>query len=194
MNIFMLDQDVERSAIYHNNDHVRKQVVEYAQLLATAKRMRQGRAERVWIMARKNGALRLKNKEVFVIASDCFKTRFGMKILVKKEIPLNAYENHPCSIWTRESEGNYKYLYRLFVALNNEYYHRFGKFNKVCYYSFNLTHCPKMPKQDLTAMPLAMPEDCKDDDVVLAYRKYYNTYKRHLAFWSKRNPPPWYEV
>ena len=38
-----------------------------------------------------------------------------------------AYKNHPCTIWARESSSNYSWLYRHFLALGMEYNYRYGK-------------------------------------------------------------------
>ena len=38
-----------------------------------------------------------------------------------------AYWNHPCTIWARESSGNYVWLHRHFLALGREYTYRYGK-------------------------------------------------------------------
>ena len=37
----------------------------------------------------------------------------------------------------------------------------------------------------------AMPDDCKHDDTVVAYRRYYNKYKKHLFSWKNRSVPYW---
>lgn len=39
MNIFYLDENVERCAVYHNDKHVVKMILEYTQLLSTAHRI-----------------------------------------------------------------------------------------------------------------------------------------------------------
>ena len=38
--------------------------------------------------------------------------------------------NHPCSIWTRQSKGNYVWLVQHFEALLSEYTRRYGKVHK----------------------------------------------------------------
>jgi hypothetical protein len=38
-----------------------------------------------------------------------------------------------------------------------------------------------------------MPEQYRSDDTVEAYRAYYRGDKRHLAVWSKRDVPTWWE-
>jgi len=38
-----------------------------------------------------------------------------------------------------------------------------------------------------------MPDDVKHECSVMAYRNYYIKYKQHLAKWTKRGAPNWYE-
>ena len=37
-----------------------------------------------------------------------------------------------------------------------------------------------------------MPEECKGEDTVLAYQKYYIREKSGFAKWSKRETPAWF--
>ena len=43
----------------------------------------------------------------------------------------------------------------------------------------------------VTEIAMAMPDNIKEDDPVQAYRDYYNTHKRHIFSWTKREPPDW---
>ena len=36
-----------------------------------------------------------------------------------------AYKNHPCTVWARQSRGNYEWLYVHFLALAMEYNFRY---------------------------------------------------------------------
>ena len=38
-----------------------------------------------------------------------------------------AYMNHPCTIWARETSGNYGWLLKHFLALSLEYHYRYNK-------------------------------------------------------------------
>ena len=39
-----------------------------------------------------------------------------------------------------------------------------------------------------------MPKECKSDDAVESYRKYYQTpEKQRIASWKKRGKPKWYQ-
>ena len=43
------------------------------------------------------------------------------------ELYKTAHLNHPCSIWVRLARENYRWLYKHFVALCEEYTHRYEK-------------------------------------------------------------------
>jgi phage-related protein len=78
MNIFILDKDPKKIAMYHNDKHVVKMIVETAQLLCTAHHV-----------SGTNG-----------------------------DIPYRkTHQNHPCSIWARESIENYNWLLTLLKEL-----------------------------------------------------------------------------
>jgi len=102
--------------------------------------------------------------------------------------------NHPCAVWARESETNYSWLYSLFVELNKEYTHRYGKVHKCMTMNPLLRISPTKIKStgSMTAFPQAMPDDCKNSDAIQAYRNYYILYKKDFARWSKRETPSWF--
>lgn len=194
MNIFVLDSNLEKCAEYHNDYHVRKQVMEYAQMLSTVKRKTEGKLEQVYRIGRdkKLRKLSLQKINLYVLPEDRFKYRFGLKVLKTALIPINAFENHPCTKWVAKSVSNYQYLYRLYIALCNEYYHRFGKINRISWYAVHLARAPKLPQKHLTTFYQAMPDKCKSKNAIAAYRTYYLMEKLHLAIWTKRCPPPWF--
>lgn len=104
-----------------------------------------------------------------------------------------THKNHPCSIWTLNSLDNYKWLVNLFGALLAEYTFRYNKIHKCYQYlEFVETNFPNIPNKGLTPFVLAMPDECKTDNPVDSYRKYYITGKRHIAKWTNREIPPWY--
>ena len=43
-----------------------------------------------------------------------------------------------------------------------------------------------------TDPPQCMPDHCKDDDVVRAYRNYYILEKNNFAVWKHSGTPEWY--
>lgn len=103
-----------------------------------------------------------------------------------------THPNHPCTIWTRASLSNWKWLRKLARELNSEYKYRFNK--KENHNSWNLIQSlPLPPINDLglTAFAQAMPEKYKNKNPVLAYRSFYLEEKTSLFQWTKRTTPLW---
>ena len=105
-----------------------------------------------------------------------------------------THVNHPCAIWVRESESNYLWTYRLFVALCDEYSLRYGRLHKTFSERAGwLAMIPELPNVGQTEFKQCMPDDCKvEGDAVQAYRNYYKLHKSHIATW-KTDPPDWWE-
>lgn len=106
-----------------------------------------------------------------------------------------THENHPCTVWARETGGNYHWLWRLGMQLCNEYTHRYGKIHKsarvikaCCIEPDELRHSIDR----MTFPAQAMPEKYqRDDSAVAAYRSYYLGEKAALLKYTKRKPPEW---
>ena len=101
--------------------------------------------------------------------------------------------NHPCTIWTRTSLSNYKWLIDYTQAMIHEYKYRYDKIHacqKVL--DWCKENIPRnIPDIGLTEFAQAMPEQYRNKDVVKAYRSYYIGEKSHLFEWKKRNKPRW---
>lgn len=96
----------------------------------------------------------------------------------------STHVNHPCSLFTRQSRGNYDWLLGLFDALLCEYRYRYGRKHKCGdYFRCFQEQAWRIPAGELTEFALAMPDYCKLGDAVLSYRNYYISEKRHLASW-----------
>ena len=166
MNIFVLDRDPRIAAEMHCDKHCVKMILEYAQMLSTAHRV-------------------LDEDDAH---PDLYKI---------------AHKNHPSTIWTRSSKQHYDWLFRLFRMLSAEYSIRFGlindsrdvfkvhktwdKLGKI------LEVAPKNIKDNgWVDPPQCMPDHCKDDDVVKAYRNYYILEKNNFAVWKHSVTPEWY--
>ena len=104
-----------------------------------------------------------------------------------------THKNHPCNKWARESLSNYKWLTELGQALGREYTHRYGKVHKSAQV-IDALPLPNIPDIGLTTMPQAMPDEYKDEDVITAYRRFYNAEKIHFASYRNREWPEWLEV
>ena len=106
-----------------------------------------------------------------------------------------THENHPCSVWVRESLSNYLWLIELNKELCLEYYYRYNKFHAGDRILWELQYnIPNIKDIGLTKFAQAMPDDCKNDDSVMAYRNYYIKYKQHLAEWKDRKIPYWFTL
>ena len=105
-----------------------------------------------------------------------------------------AHKNHPSTIWVRSSSANYDWLYIHMVSLMNEYTHRYGKHHA----TERLRNILFMPPLNIdieapfTDPPQCMPEECKGDDTVLSYQKYYIMEKSNFATWKRRDKPEWF--
>ena len=165
MNIFYLSSCPQEAAESHNDKHCVKMILESAQMLSTAHRELDGDVP---------------------------------DILYK-----STHKNHPSTIWTRSSKQHYDWLFRLFRQLSAEYTLRFSKsgdwgrdlkvhktwdkLGKI------LETTPKNIKDNgWVDPPQCMPDHCKDEDVVKAYRNYYIKEKNNFAVWKYSGTPAWY--
>jgi len=122
----------------------------------------------------------------------------------------SAHINHPCSVWARESNGNFFWLYDHGMALAKEYEERFGREHKskavlkrcgsmgfICTPDHGLALfddiTPQYRRGLLTPHPLCMPDEYKGDCVVESYRRFYIGEKARFAQWNKsRKAPSWW--
>jgi hypothetical protein len=107
-----------------------------------------------------------------------------------------SHVNHPSNIWVRNSNDNYRWLYKHFRELCHEYTRRYGKVHMTEEkLKGQLWFSPKNidQVQPLTEFAQAMPDSCKTDDPVQAYRQYYIQEKKYMAKWTNRDVPSWFE-
>ena len=178
MNIFYLHHDVTECAKMHNDKHVVKMILEYAQLLSTAHRVLDGH-ERSALSA--SG----RKKKVWHLDDD------------RNDILYSAtHINHPSAVWVRQSDLNYDWLFSMFQALMTEYTHRYNKTHACSRLEPYLARVPKnIPQKGFTQPTPAMPDEVKvPGDSIKSYRNYYINNKPHLASWKNRNKPEWYNA
>ena len=174
MNIFVTDPDPVISAQTLCDKHVVKMVLESAQMLSTAWRE----------------------------PNDLRSSEFSSKYADEHELYKTAHPNHPCSIWVRQARENYKWLYRHFVALCDEYTHRYGKSHASARLKGPLMWRPFRPSALLDAIEepygfvLAMPDEYKSEDIFSSYQKYLMNEKQHFAKWEKdpSRKPTWWKT
>lgn len=176
MNIFYLDHDVTKCAEMHNDKHVVKMILEYAQLLSTAHRVLDGTLS--------TGLSKTGRKQ----------TRYVLSGDLESMLYSATHLNHPSAVWVRQSDKNYDWLFAMFQALMTEYTHRYGKVHATSRLEPYLARVPKnIPQKPFTEPTPAMPDEVKvPGDSIKSYRNYYINNKPHLASWKKRNKPEWY--
>ena len=109
-----------------------------------------------------------------------------------------AHKNHPSTIWTRSSKQHYDWLFRLFRMLSAEYTLRYSRDVLKFHKTWNklgkiLEVAPKNIKdKGWVDPPQCMPDHCKDEDVVTAYRNYYILEKNNIAKWKFSEQPQWF--
>lgn len=176
MNIFYLHSDPKVCASMHNDKHVVKMILEYAQLLSTAHRILDGKlVEGVSKSGRKAKRYELPDKRDSVLYTA-------------------THANHPSAVWVRQSTRNYDWLYRLFGELCNEYTYRYGKIHSTQRLDADLMFPPNNLKiGDFTEPPPAMPDDYKvPGDSVTSYRNYYINDKMKMSRWTNSPMPEWF--
>ena len=87
-----------------------------------------------------------------------------------------AHYNHPSTIWCRENDKQYRWLFNHMLALGSEYTKRYGRKHvsiDKCFgpLSFLPPNIPKYKK--FTEPPQCMPDKYKDDCSMQAYWNYY---------------------
>lgn len=116
----------------------------------------------------------------------------GSQILYKL-----THHNHPCSIWSRQSQANFSWLVDYGIAICKEYSFRYNKIHKsekVIYWCRDNQSRLLFKESKLTTFAQVMPEQYKGKNAKKAYRAYYLHEKRHFAKWEKgRDKPMWFK-
>ena len=183
MNVFLLHKNPVVCAQMHCDQHVRKMVIEYAQLLSTAHRLLDGQLI-YRISKTKNGKWR-RTQEYNL--SD---------VSLNQKLYKATHWNHPSAVWARESSENYEWLFNLYVALNFEYRYRFGNWNKAVTLEDELSVLPRnISIGEKTKFKLAIKDKTIHRSTPIQfYRNFYIVDKSRFATWTKRNKPEWYKV
>lgn len=168
MNIFVVDSNPTIAAQSLCDTHVSKMPLESAQMLSTAVRLTNGNTKVA--------------EQLVPLTKDGNRT----------EVYKVAYQNHPCTVWARETKANFLWLKDHALALCVEFQERFGHHHA----SFPIiASCMEdsIPDGPLTQFAMAMPDTYRSDDPVASYRKYYINDKRGIAKWNHtRKEPEWY--
>jgi hypothetical protein len=178
MNIFYLDHDVTKCAEMHNDKHVDKMILEYAQLLSTAHRYLDGIPT---VGLSESG----RKRKQYILSDE------------REQVLYSAtHINHPSAVWVRQSDSNYDWLFAMFQALLDEYTFRYGKVHATSRLEAWLCRIPEnIPYKAFTEPTPAMPDEVKvPGNSIKSYRNYYINNKLHLASWKNRSVPEWFNA
>ena len=209
MNIFYLDKDPVAAARAHADRHVLKMVIETAQLLSTAwltlhseDQLPEGdkRALPQVFVSRTRPAHRPSAPPPPIEADGPLRSTDGplwgegVWLLNGQRIYRATHAHHPCARWARAAGGHYRWLWRLGIALAEEYTYRWGPRHATLSVLRTLEPLPPALVASADAFeppPLAMPAEYHDSDAVAAYRAYYVGAKHELLIYTRRDPPDW---
>jgi hypothetical protein len=177
MNIFYLHHDPKTCAQMHNDKHVVKMILEYAQLLSTAHRVIDG-VESVGLS--KSG----RKQKRYVLPDNRDSVLYSATHL-----------NHPSAVWVRKRESHYRWLFTLWHELMDEYTHRYGKVHATARLMSELNKPPTNIEfgGGFDEPTPAMPDDYKvKNDVITSYRNYYLNDKVKMSRWTNTPMPDWF--
>lgn len=173
MNIFVVDTDPVESARSLFDKHIVKMPLESAQMLSTNHRILDGIETKT-----------PKNRKTYVFEDQ------------REDILYKAtMMNHPCTVWSRTTLGNYRWLCAHGLELCLEYTRRYKKVHasqKVIQWCID-NEPKKIPRsEEITRFALAMPDEYKERNVINSYRKYYFFAKKSIASWKYSKIPSWF--
>lgn len=179
MNIFYLDEDINKCVEYHCDRHVVKMTVESIQMLASAYYLQHGFNKKYKDL--EDSEIQLM-KEVF-------------KGFPRSNIYRISHPHHPSTQWAAASINNWNWLLELGMCLSKEFTIRYNKIHATQpRYEWMKNNPPKnLSNNPWTHPPLAMPDIYKTSNHVEAYRNFYVNEKSSFAKWDKlNNTPKWY--
>lgn len=105
-----------------------------------------------------------------------------------------THQNHPCTVWMRESLSNYRYSRRYALALHRQWRMRWNhsstEFHKSARVILSLPEL-NVPDIGLTPFAQAFDDKYKSSDAIQSYREYYRCEKTHLFKWKHNKRPYW---
>jgi hypothetical protein len=185
MNLFYLDDDLDKCAEAHVDKHIVKMPLEVAQICCTT----------IWIDKILGFVPRALTKEETAILNEAKAPEKPLKPEERTVTPyLPMMYNHPCTIWARSSLDNYEWTHCYGNALGEEYRYRYGKQHKSVTVINELPDPVNLERVGFTTFGLAMPDILKDyDNPIQSYRDYYHLDKATFASWTGRPAPYWWD-
>ena len=173
MNIFVSSECPVECAKFLDTKRVIKMVVETGQILSTA-------------------IVYSKNPEYFIDNSPKNKSLRSMSA-VNLGIYKPTHVNHPCSVWVRQTKGNFDWLYAHFEALIAEYTLRTGNSHKTA----QIKDLIAQNRHHLPDGPLKPFVNCAaNDSKGISYKNVSNVFLAYKLYLNDRwdtdaKPPKW---
>lgn len=184
MNLFYLDEDLDKCAEYHVDKHVTKMQLEAAQLLCT----------NLWIDYLFGYVPRPINSDENKVLQETRKEQKNLSMEDRIFPYLPTMPNHPSTIWVRSSLDNFEWTHCYANALNSEQHYRYGTTHKSIDIINSLPDPKNIQRVGFTTFGLAMPDILKDyDNPIQSYRDYYHLDKGTFASWTNRGKPDWWD-
>lgn len=182
MNLFYLDEDLDRCAEYHIDPHVGKMQLEAAQLLTTT----------VWIDKHIGFVPRKLNSEELGVINDLKRREPDIDSRTFTRY-LPTHINHPSAVWVRSSLEHFYWTINYVNALNSETIYRGNKPHASCAEVNRMPEPTRLPDKGWCPPTLAMPDALKSDDHIASYRMFYMLDKWPFASWKVRGKPDWWD-
>ena len=191
MNLFVLSANPKEAAQAHGDKHVVKIILEACQMLYTAH----------WTatypdLLKERSAVKISKAHKLLAIPPQMATAPKRKCAEEPGFrPVHLH--HPCTVWIRESLGNYMWAVELALAIAEEYEYRWPGRVHSCkahaeWLKANIP--PGICKADLAAFAVAMDDEYKvAGDPIASYIKYYRESKkeRNLTVYTRREEPAW---
>ena len=160
------------------------------------------------------------DKHVVKMLLETVQMLYTVHHLCNSDMPDDAYKkvsmvHHPTVIWVGICFENYNYASTLGMCLSKEYTHRYNKIHSCDTHirwlhnnipnfiqkEFPYEKCKKqvvfsynqdIQNSGMTPVPLAMPDDVKQNDTIYSYRSYYIVHKKYFTKWTSRPIPNWF--
>jgi hypothetical protein len=163
MNLFILSNSKEESAVFHTDKHIVKMPTELSQMLS---------------FAYHHSNLWKHNNPEFIMQ---FSKTHDLH-------PCSKWMRESLSNWIYSCEFGLELYKEYQFRFNKPDKHQRAK--KI--FEFSLNNPPNIKDIGLTPFVCAMPDEVKISDCAVSnYRNYYTKSKTHLFKWTARNKPYW---
>lgn len=182
-NILYLDDDPFEAARQHCDRHVKKMIVETAQILAT-----------VWALEPEAGSIYYCDWQIPHFQTPPGALKWLGAYVCGNRVNCARYMDHPTVSWARLYGGNYNWLYCLGIALLEEHEYRFDRIHasKSAIRALEVLPPSLIETQgQYCESPSIMPPEIIGSNLVENYRNFCLTSKTQILRFTRRAPPEW---